>query len=114
MPYIELNTNYKLSKTLKEDIKSKLGELIKELPGKSENWLMVNINDNSSLFFKGSDEGAIMVKVLIYGDSYSDEILNNFTLLLTSYLSDNLHICSSRIYISYFFTRNWGFNGNNF
>ncbi len=114
MPYIELNVNKEINKTLKEEIKTKLGSLIKELPGKSENWLMVNINDNTSLYFKGSEEGAIMVKVLVYGESYSSQILNNFTSLLTFHLSSLLKISSERIYISYFFTKNRGFNGSNF
>ena len=113
MPYIELNTNIEISKELKNEVKSKLGNLIKELPGKSENWLMVNINDKTSLYFKGSDKGAIMIKVLIYGDSYSSQVLDNFTSLLTSYLQKELDIDGSRIYISYFFTKNWGLNGSN-
>ena len=43
MPYIELNVNKTVEKELKETIKSTLGKLIEKLPGKSENWLMVNI-----------------------------------------------------------------------
>lgn len=114
MPYIELNVNKTVEKKLKETIKSTLGKLIEKLPGKSENWLMVNINDNSSLYFKGSIEGAIMIKVLVYGSEYSSTILNNFTNEITNYLSKELNITPQRIYVSYFFTNNWGFNGSNF
>ncbi len=114
MPFIELNTNRKIELTIKDEIKTELGKLIEILPGKSENWLMVNINDEVSLYFKGTNDDSIMIKFLVYGNEIPSTILNKFTCEVTSYLSEKLNINSSRIYVSYFFTTNWGWNGSNF
>ncbi len=51
MPFI----NVKLSETLEEPqierVKTELGKTISLLPGKSETYLMVNIEDGCNLFF---------------------------------------------------------------
>lgn len=113
MPFIELETNVELEETKKEEIKSELGELIEIIPGKSETWLMVEVNDKKSLYFKGSQESALILKVMIYGD-VSPKYFDTFTSKATSYLSNLLSIKKDRIYIAYFTTPNWGWNGNNF
>ena len=41
MPFIQLKTNAEINENDEKLIKSKLGELITIIPGKSENWLMV-------------------------------------------------------------------------
>lgn len=114
MPYIELNYNQKIEEPLKEEIKSKFGDLISIIPGKSENWLMVNLKDNESLYFKGSNEKAAIVKVLIYGSSANSIALNKLTNEITNYLSKTLNTSSSRVYVYYNLTEYWGFNGQNF
>lgn len=44
MPFIEVKTNQKINdKTL---LKQELGQAITAIPGKSENWLMIEMEDN--------------------------------------------------------------------
>lgn len=113
MPYIDLNTNIEINKDLVEEIKSKFGELIEILPGKSEDWLMVKISQNNKMFFKGSNDALIMVEVKIYG-SASKNSLDKFTSEMMDYLSNKLKVNKNRIYINYSFSENWGWNGFNF
>ena len=116
MPYIELNYNKTITSSEEKKIKEELGKAISILPGKSEEWLMVEIKDNMKLYFKGDKEKEnMMIKVLAYGDTLSESILSKFTAKVSEILF-NILPCLNKdhIYISYFFTKNWGFNGENF
>lgn len=114
MPYIELETNLNLDSEIKNEIKSKLGELISILPGKSETYLMVKILDSLDLYFQGNKKEALICKINLYGNSVNKNSLDEFTLKLTNYLSNYLNIDANRIYISYFLSPYWGEGGINF
>lgn len=111
MPFIDVKTNIKIEN--KEVLKGELGRLISLIPGKSESWLMVDIEDNQNMYFKGSDAPLMMVEVKIYG-SASESALNNFTLSVTNSLSLVYNVPKNRIYVSYFMTPFWGYDGENF
>ncbi len=113
MPYINVKTNTAVSKDAETAIKSGLGQAITAIPGKSEGWLMVAIEPEQILYFKGDDSPAAMVEVSIYGNA-SSNALSTLTSHITGILTDNLGISSDRIYVSYMSTDNWGWNGSNF
>lgn len=113
MPFIQVKTNAEINANDEISIKSKLGELIKIIPGKSENWLMVQLSGGKKMYFKGSDEKCAMIEVKIYGKA-SSEAYDKLTYELTNLISNTLNIPSTRIYVSYFETPNWGFAGSNF
>ncbi len=113
MPFINVKTNTSISAEKAETIKSELGLSITAIPGKSEGWLMVCLEDNKKLFFRGTDEPAAMVEVSLYGNASSNS-LSTLTSHITGILTDKLGISSDRIYVSYMSTENWGWNGSNF
>ena len=45
MPFIELKTSVSISKEKEAELKSAFGEAIAIIPGKSEQWLMLNFCD---------------------------------------------------------------------
>lgn len=53
MPFINVKTNADVPADKAKAIKSALGLAITAIPGKSEGWLMVGIEDNYKLFFQG-------------------------------------------------------------
>lgn len=112
MPFINVKTNACVSKKKAEIIKSNLGLSITAIPGKSEGWLMVDIEDNRRLYFRGTDEPAAMVEVSLYGNASSNS-LSVLTSNITGILTDVIGISSDRIYVSYMSTENWGWNGSN-
>lgn len=114
MPYIDLKTNVTVTKESEEALKTSFGKIISTLPGKSEAWLMVNICDKSNLYFQGKKDPACIIEVKVYGTNSNETSLNKLTNLLTQEVVRNLNIDSSRIYVNYFFTPYWGFNGSNF
>lgn len=113
MPFINVKTNACVSEEKAEIIKSNLGLSITAIPGKTEGWLMVGIEDECRLYFRGTDEPAAMVEVSLYGNA-SSNALSVLTSNITGILTDVLGISSDRIYVSYMSTENWGWNGSNF
>lgn len=113
MPFINVKTNTPVPQDKMQSIKSSLGQAITAVPGKSESWLMVGIEPDYALWFKGSDAPAAMVEVSVYG-SASPGAYSNLTAQVTDILSQNLAISPDRIYVKYFETSNWGWNGSNF
>jgi hypothetical protein len=55
MPLIKVSTSLSLDKSQKDAIKSKLGEAITVIPGKSEGVLMVDISDGHTIYFRGEE-----------------------------------------------------------
>lgn len=113
MPFINVKTNAKVPAAQAETIKSGLGQAISTIPGKSEGWLMVGIEGEQQLWFKGSDAPAAMVSVSIYGSAQANA-LSALTGKITALLTDTLGIPADRIYVAYASTPNWGWNGANF
>ncbi|MBO5576690.1 MAG: hypothetical protein J5956_10410 [Ruminococcus sp.] len=113
MPFINVKTNVPVSQEKKQDIKTELGKAITAIPGKSEGWLMVGIEPEYDLWFKGSDEPAAMVQVSVFG-SASPSAYDDLTGRITQILTQSLGLSASRIYVSYAETGNWGWNGSNF
>lgn len=114
MPYIQTKVNVKIEKDQEERIKTKLGEAIAFIPGKSESWLMLGFEDECSLYFKGSDQKPIaFVEVKLFGKA-SGEAYNKLTATITDILQEELGISSDCCYVKYEEVANWGWNGSNF
>ena len=113
MPFINVKANVNVTKEKSESIKSALGTAITAIPGKSEGWLMVGVEGDYTLYFKGTAEPAAMVEVQIFGNT-SGSAMSTLTGKITDILADNLGIPADRIYVSYMCTENWGWNGSNF
>ena len=113
MPFINVKTNVSVPKDKEISIKSALGQAITTLPGKSEGWLMVGIEPEHILYFKGTYEPAAIADVSVYGKADS-AAFNALTAKITSIISNDLNISPSRIYVKYSATPDWGWNGSNF
>lgn len=114
MPFIDSKITLKLSDDKKELLKTKLGQIITTIPGKSESFLMVGFDDNYSLFFGGKKlEKGAFVEVKIFG-SASDEALAKVTKQICDLYKEELDIDPAAVYVKYEFVSHWGWNGNNF
>lgn len=111
MPYIKTSTNINIDDIKLSNIKSKMGEAIR-LMGKSEDWLMLEFNDNAKMYFKGNKDNPIaFLDVKVLGSVNNS---NEMTMELTNIISSELGIAPNNIYISYQGYSEWGYNGNNF
>ena len=113
MPYIDLKTNVSVSEEKKTALKSALGQAITLLPGKSEQWLMVGIQPDYSLWFQGSDAPAAMIHVEVLG-APNPSAYENMSAKLCEICAAELRIPQNRVYVCYSETANWGWNGSNF
>ena len=113
MPFINIKTNTAVSAQQETAIKSAMGKAIAVIPGKSESWLMVGIQPEQKLYFKGDNAPAAMVDVSIYGSAGKSDY-NRLTAEICRTISEQLAVEQSRIYVKYTEVENWGWNGANF
>lgn len=113
MPMIEAKVTMQLPTEKRDVLKAEFGKAISIL-GKPESYLMINLVENQDLYFGGKklDKGAyVEIKVLGCVDSNAS---NKMTARICEILEKQLDIPYDAVYVSYFGTENWGWNGSNF
>ena len=114
MPFINAKISKTITKDEEKELKTKLGQAISILPGKSEHWLMTGFQDGYHLYFRGEDsEPAAFIEVAIFGGSDRDAF-DRLTAEITKIFTGVLGIAADHIYIKYATTSDWGWNGSNF
>lgn len=114
MPYINSRLTVKLSYEQKKRIKDEMGKIISEIPGKSEEWLMVSFDDDKTIYFRGNKmEKAALVEVKICGTT-ERTYKNKVTDLICSFYQSEFDIPKDSIYVIFSEISDWGFNGNLF
>ncbi len=114
MPMISTKTNVTISPEQEIELKSKLGEAISILSGKSERWLMLSFEDKCRLYFQGENSEALAyVEVKVFGRiDYSQS--NKLSAKICEIFGEVLNINASNVYIKYEEVDMWGWNGGNF
>ena len=112
MPLITAKTSVEISKEKETILKEKFGKAI-ELINKSESWLMVDFQDKSRLWFKGTDEDCGIIEVDLFGKA-SDSGYDALTEKITEIVCSELPIDRSRLYVKYNEIDHWGYSGFNF
>ncbi|GIM28583.1 hypothetical protein CPJCM30710_12490 [Clostridium polyendosporum] len=114
MPFIDSKVSVKLTQDKKEILKKELGQIITNIPGKSEEWLMIGFEDQYSLYFRGKKlEYGAYIEVKIFGKT-SKEALSKVTEEICKLYESELNIPADSIYVKYEEVDNWGWNGSNF
>ena len=114
MPFINSKVSVKVTPEQRDELKTRLGEAISIIPGKSESWLMLNIEDEQDMYFRGDNSEPIaFVVVNMFGDS-NREAFEQMTSELTKIYGDILGVSADHMYIKYAASRDWGWNGSNF
>ncbi len=114
MPFIDSKVSVKVSDAQRKELKERLGKAIEIIPGKSESWLMLDLEDQQNMYFRGEDDQPIaFVSVSVYGGPDSDAF-SKMTEEITKIYGEILGITSDHIYVKYSTTRDWGWNGGNF
>ena len=105
MPFIRVSANVAVNESQAERIKTMLGQAIEVIPGKSEAWLMVEVEGEKALWMAGSDAPAAIAEVSVYGGADGE---------VCDILDSVLDIPAGRVYVKYAETEHWGWNGSNF
>lgn len=114
MPFINSKINVKVTPEQKDILKTRLGQAIALIPGKSESWLMLGFEDNYDLYFKGQRfDKMVFVEVKIFGDA-SKSALSSLTIEICNIYNEELGVPKDMIYVKYELVEHWGWNGGNF
>ena len=114
MPFIDSKISVKITKEQELELKSRLGEAISLIPGKSEQWLMAGFQDGYHLYFRGEDsEPMAFIEVRIFGGP-DKAAFREMTAAITKIYQEVLGIAPDHMYIKYSATMDWGWNGGNF
>ncbi len=109
MPFIDARFSTPVEKEKEEIIKRKLSEAI-TLIGKSEAYLMVQIQDNCKMYFKGNnDADSAFFEVKLLGKSTKA----NYTALtaaLCEIAKSELNIPTNRVYVKFEECEFWGYD----
>lgn len=111
MPYINVNTSKSLANEEKDALKSKLGELITIIPGKTEKVLMIGINDDYTMYFGGEKkEDLAFINVKLYKES-EFEYKAEFTKKVFELFETEYGIQSHNIFMSFDEYNSWASRG---
>nr|MCR5405085.1 hypothetical protein [Butyrivibrio sp.] len=73
MPFINSKVSVETTPQQRQELKTRLGQAIALIPGKSESWLMVNLEDGRDMYFRGENiEPSAFISVNIYGSPDRD------------------------------------------
>ena len=113
MPFIHTRVNRPISQEQEKELTQQLGRAV-SLLGKSENWLMLQFEDNCRLYFKGDSRMPLaFVNVKLYGGAGRDAY-QAMTGRVTEILEEVLSIPADGVYVEYEETDHWGWQGSNF
>ena len=103
-----------MSESKREELVKLLGKAIELIPGKSEEWLMINVSDSQRMAFRGNTaDGCAILEVKIFGKT-TDAAYDAMTKELCKIASAVTGISPSSIYVKYEECFRWGWNGMNF
>ena len=114
MPFIEAKTNVEISAEKEKELKEKIGKAIEIFPGKTEEWLMINLVDNCKMYFKGDNSLPMAyVEIKVFGTTDADSRLK-MTKEICRIFEDTLSVGCERTYVRYDDSDKWGWNNINF
>lgn len=110
MPYIEAKLSIELNEEQKNELQTKLTDVVSSAFSKPKTYIMTNIEDKKSLYMaeKKLDKGAYLSVSLL--GSTSKPACQSLTKNICDILS-NYGIEGSNVYVTYHPTDLWGWNG---
>lgn len=113
MPMIKVETTVSLPEEKRNVLKTELGKAVSIL-GKPESYLMINLVDKQDLYFAGKKlEKGAFVEVKVFGSLDAGQS-DKMTAKVCEILNTQLEIPGNAVYVAYFGTGNWGWDGSNF
>ncbi|MDY6470740.1 MAG: phenylpyruvate tautomerase MIF-related protein [Succinivibrio dextrinosolvens] len=112
MPFIKVKTAFTLTYEQETKLKEGLGKVIENVPYKSEQYLLIDFEDQQKLWLKGRKSEDI---VYIEGAVFANEChfgYEDFSRELTDLFSKILNISKDKIYIRYEDISAWSIAGN--
>ncbi len=114
MPFINSKVSVKATEEQNKKLKERLGQAIAIVPGKSEEWLMIDLQDEQKMYFKGEDSDPIAyLEISVFGEP-NHEAFEKMTAELCGIYDEILGIKPDHLYVKYMGSTDWGWNNRNF
>ena len=114
MPFIIAKTNVPVGEDAERELKSAFGRAISLVPGKSEDYLLVEVQDKCRLYLRGkNNEPIAYVTASIFGNE-SHAGLRELTAEITRAFGEILGVPPTNVYIKYEDISVWGAGGATF
>ena len=114
MPYFEVQTSTRVPEEKRPALRHELARIIELIPGKSESWVMVHLEDGADMSFAGDGEApAAMIVLKTFGELDGAQY-DMLTRELCASMSERLGVPPDRLYVVYEPITHWGWNGGNF
>lgn len=114
MPFIISRVSNTINKEQEIELKTRIGKAIQLVPGKSEEYLLLEFEDNCRLYLKGDNSSPIAyIEASIWGNE-NHLGYARFTAEITKIFNEVLDIKPENIYIKYSDIVDWGVAGINF
>ena len=111
MPFINVKTNKNLTDEKKLELENKLSDAISLIPGKSDRYLMLAVEDEVSMMFhRDTDCGIAMVEVKIFGSS-DKQSYTKLTQRICEILEAEAGVSPDCCYVKFEEVSLWGYNG---
>ena len=111
MPYIHIRLSINLDDSQKNDLQTKVTDIVGVTFSKPKNYIMAEIVDGCSLYMAGNKlDKAAYLSIGMLGAAPKDKC-NIVTQSVCEILSSEFGINGSNVYITYHPTELWGWNG---
>ena len=111
MPFIKMKVSCPISDEQESELKSRLGKAIELVPGKSEEYLLLEFEDKCHLWLRGENsEPMAYIEAAIFGNEHHAGY-PAFSAEVTKILQDVLGITSEDCYIKYEDITAWAVSG---
>lgn len=101
MPFIKAKISCPVSQKQESELKACMGKAIELIPGKSEEYLLLEFEDNCHLWLRGkNDEPIAYIEAAIFGNEQHYGY-DAFTAEITNLFAKALNIRPDHIYIKY-------------
>lgn len=111
MPFIKSNISCKITDEQEIELKKRFGKAIALIPGKSEEYLLLQFEDNCRMWLRGEcDKPTAYIEAAIFG-SESHVGYDDFTAQITEAFRDVLGIQKDRIYLRFEDIPAWSASG---
>ena len=115
MPCIQIKTNVQVSNETAQTVKSQLGRIITHLPEKTEDWLMVTLEDQCRMWFRGESAKPLAIEeVKVFGNKIDREGSERMTQEVCALFQKELGVDPKDLYVRYLASPDWGWNNGNF
>lgn len=114
MPYFEVQTSTCLKKETQDALYHELGRIMELVPGKSEQWVMVHLEENAKMCFSGNSQAPAAAIVVKTFHELEEQYYDLLTAELCKSAAQLLGVDSKRIYVIYEPISHWGWDSGNF